>query len=59
MGTVTPTKLWELWKLAEIKVEHVIGQIIQHVVAHDEELKALRFDVDRLKKQMAELVKEK
>ncbi len=59
MGTVTPTKLWELWKLAEIKVEHVIGQIIQHVVTHDEELKSLRFDVDRLKKQVAELSKDK
>ncbi len=59
MGTVTPTKLWELWKLAEIKVEHVIGQIIQHVVGHDEELKSLRFEVNRLKKQVAELTEGK
>ncbi len=59
MGTVTPTKLWELWKLAEIKVEHVIGQIIQHVVTHDEELKSLRFEVNRLKQQVAELTEGK
>ncbi len=59
MGTVTPTKLWELWKLAEIKVEHVIGQIIQLAIGHDEELKSLRFEVNRLKKQVAELIEGK
>ncbi len=55
MGKVALTKLWGLWRRAEIKIEHTVGQIIQHLLDHDNELKTLRQDVRRLKRQVAEL----
>ncbi len=59
MGFVPLDQLWSLWKLAEIKTEHVIGQVIQHLMAHNKEVKALRWDVDQLKRQVAELLTER
>ncbi len=57
MGMVSPDELWALWKLAEIKLAHAMGQVIQHLMAHNKELKALRFEVDQLKRQVADLQK--
>ncbi len=57
MGMVSPDELWALWKLAEVKAEHVMGQVIQLLMAHNKELKALRFEVEQLKQQVADLQK--
>ncbi len=55
MRKVTLTELGGLWRRAEIKMEHTVGQIIQHLLTHNDELKTLRQDVRRLKRQVTEL----
>ena len=56
MGTyATIKKLWELWKLKQVTVEQVIGQLLQYLVAWHEQFEALKLEVNKLKRQVEEL----
>ena len=56
MGTyATIKKLWELWKLEEVSVKQVIGQVLQYLVVWYEQFEALKLEVKKLKRQVEKL----
>ncbi len=60
MGTLkTVESLWPLWKQGKVKADHVMGQLLQYLMALQKELKALELEVRKLKRQVEELSSEK
>ncbi len=56
MGTLkTVESLWALWKQGKVKADHVMGQLLQYLMALQKELKALELEVRKLKRQVEEL----
>ena len=55
MGTYTVQHLLNLWAQGRVDLDQIMGQVLQYIKDLQEEVAALRLEVNKLKRQVAEL----
>ena len=58
MSAVTPQELWSLWQLGEVMPKHVIGQVIQILIAQERLAVEYGVSLTRHEQQIEQLQKE-
>ncbi len=59
MGTKTVQELTSLWNREKVDLEHIMGQVLQYIMALQDAVEALELEVRKLKRQVKELSSEK
>ncbi len=55
MGTKTVQELTSLWNREKVDLEHIMGQVLQYIMALQDAVAALELEVSKLKRQVREL----
>ena len=55
MGTYTVQHLLNLWAQGRVKLDQIMGQVLQYIQALQDEVEALKLEVNKLKRQVEEL----
>ncbi len=59
MGTHTVQHLMSLWSREKVDLDHIMGQVLQYIIALQDAVEALELEVRKLKRQVKELSSEK
>ncbi len=55
MGTNTVQELMSLWSREKVDLDHIMGQVLQYIMALQDAVEALELEVIKLKRQVEEL----
>ncbi len=55
MGTRTVQDLMSLWSREKVDLEHIMGQVLQYIMALQDAVEALELEVRKLNRQVEEL----